>query len=178
MTSKVVSYKDLFSEYISAIDLQESKLVEQLHEEIGSDLMALKLKLSASDMIDEMKSDIDEKINALLLKIKDLTNQFYPTSLDELGLIGALKTYVRKCDQKHGVQVNLLDNNKSELCLSIDHQRQLYYIVEEILVKIIDNSVENTISLSIIQFDNDTELSISDKKYYSSDNPNERKLSE
>lgn len=164
MTSKVVSYKKLFSEFISASDLLESKIVEQLHEEIGSDLMALKLKLSASDLMEEVKNDVDDKINCLLMKIKELSNQFYPAALDELGLKGALRACVRKCNHFSNVTVNFKEVEKADLSMPIETQRQLYYITEEILLKIIDQSKDNAIEIEMNEFERDFELKIADKE--------------
>lgn len=149
MTSKVVSYKDLFAEFISASDLFESKIVEQLHEEIGSDLMALKLKLSASNLKDNVKGEFDESINGLLIKIKNLTNQFYPVALDELGLLAGLRSCVRRFNRFTNVSVELIEKFEPRLCLPLEGQRQLYYIIEELLIKIIDNSSENSIFVTV-----------------------------
>lgn len=162
MTSKVVSYKDLFAEFISASDLLESQLVEQLHEEIGSDLMALKLKLSASELIDDVKVDLDEKISGLLGKIKNLANQFYPSALDELGLISALRSCVRRLNHFSNVTVEFNENNTSSAGIHLDRQRQLYYIVEEVLIKVIEESNENKIMLTMTKTDEFFNISITD----------------
>lgn len=162
MTSKVVSYKDLFAEFISASDLLESKIVEQLHEEIGSDLMALKLKISASELIEEVKSEFDQNINGLLKKIKNLSNQFYPSALDELGLLGALRSSARSFDKFSKVSIRLAENNIDILRISIDRQRQLYYIIEEILIKVIDDSNKNIIQIKLNESNENFVVAITD----------------
>ena len=149
MTSKVVSYKELFAEFISASDLFESKIVEQLHEEIGSDLMALKLKLSASNLTEKIKGEVDENINGLLLKIKNLSNQFYPVALDELGLLAALRSCVRRFNRFTNITVQLVEKFEPCLEMPLEGQRQLYYIIEELLIKIIEDSDQNSIFITV-----------------------------
>jgi PAS domain S-box-containing protein len=102
------------------VEVQEQErrsLARELHDEIGSTLTSLKMKLAlssgqlASSQLtpEEHRAELDqiqEQMNLLLQRVRDLSLDLRPALLDDLGLMPALIAFIERYQHQTGIHVN------------------------------------------------------------------------
>lgn len=139
---------------LSTLEAQEQTLsfvASELHDDIGVMLSSVKLFLSKvprhteeSQLIDQTKDLLDECIQ----KIRGLSQQLHPTTLQHLGLSTAIESM---CDiiRKAGAVHCNFKNSDSNIRLPENMELALYRVVQELLNNILKHSNAGNIEIEI-----------------------------
>jgi PAS domain S-box-containing protein len=136
---KTMRDKEMLQILVRAQEDERTRIARDLHDELGQQLTALRLKLDAlrkmcdveelCDMIDETQliaRSIDNGVDFLAWELR-------PASLDDLGLIAALANYVREWSHHSGVTAELLASSLKKTRFTPEVETNLYRIVQEAL---------------------------------------------
>lgn len=132
-------YKKLYLKSILQADVRDNRISEILHEEIGSELMAIKLKLSESTIVHDDRIEMENLLNKLLSKIKVLSDSICPSALIELGVGKALQQKCRKLNELGPINVAFYGFGTDRDNLDLEKQTGLYHASNEI----IDNCIKH-----------------------------------
>lgn len=139
---------------LSTLEAQEQTLsfvASELHDDIGVMLSSVKLFLSKvprhteeSQLIDQTKDLLDECIQ----KIRGLSQQLHPTTLQHLGLSTAIESM---CDiiRKTGAVNCNFKNNDNTPRLPENMELALYRVVQELLNNVLKHSNAGSIDIEI-----------------------------
>ena len=107
--------RELLGKVITAQEEERKRVARELHDETGQALTALIMSLAAVE--DILPSDLPE-VKRRLAELKSLTNRtledirklmfdLRPTVLDDLGLIPALRWYIKSCSARSGIDIDM-----------------------------------------------------------------------
>lgn len=144
------SYRELYLETLEKVDLRECEVAEILHEEIGSELMAIRMMVKQALMDEQQKRVINEEINNVLNKLKVLSNQMNPLILSELGISEAIRKKCKLMNEEHGVVIRYTEDGDQENPLSRKIQSGLYKAVSEVIHFIIESGQPSKIFVNAL----------------------------
>ncbi len=146
----------LLKKVISAQEDERRRISRELHDEIGQALtaMAVQLKVlekefacstTAVTRIEAIRSLTEETIEEL----RRLSAQLRPASLDDLGLITALKDFVRKFGAHFNLEVDLYTRGFENLELADAVKIAVYRIIQEALTNVARHAQANNVSVIV-----------------------------
>ncbi|MBE3145419.1 MAG: PAS domain S-box protein [Planctomycetes bacterium] len=135
----------LSKEIFSVQEEERTRISREIHDEIGQALTAISLnveKLKTNGKPSEVKRKI-QSIQSLVEKtsdfIHDLARQIHPSMLEDLGLLPALRSFVRDFQKNTELRVNLKFSASVERA-SVEQKTVLYRIVQESLTNVLKHS--------------------------------------
>jgi len=138
-TEKAVRDKEILQRIVTAQEDERKRIARDLHDELGQQLTALRLKLDAGrkmckdenlcDKIDEMQliaKSVDNGVNFLAWELR-------PPALDDLGLVAAIGNYVKQWSSHSGIAAELLASSLKKVRLAPEVEINFFRIVQEAL---------------------------------------------
>jgi signal transduction histidine kinase len=149
LTSRYTRIKELQSASVKIFDAHEEerkRLARELHDGIGTSLLATKMKLQlleaqAKDNIPIDKRAFPELISEINLSIEELREvsmDLRPSFLENTELVEAIKWHARKVRERSAVEVNVLAGDIGQISLKI--KENFYRIFQEALNNAVKHS--------------------------------------
>jgi len=149
LTSRYTRIKELQSASVKIFDAHEEerkRLARELHDGIGTSLLATKMKLQmleaqAKDNMPMDKQAFPELISEINLSIEELravSMDLRPSFLENTELVEAIKWHARKVRERSGVEVNVLAGDIGQISLKI--KEHFYRIFQEALNNAVKHS--------------------------------------
>ncbi len=125
------------------VEVQEKErrhIARELHDEIGQELTALRLKLEMGERLsgEEARASIDEAqrlVEELMRRVRSFSLDLRPAILDDLGLLAALLGHFERYEAQTGVRVDFRQNG-IEGRFSSQVETAAYRIVQEALTNV------------------------------------------
>jgi two-component system CheB/CheR fusion protein len=158
----------LLNQLVRAQEAERRRLARDLHDQLGQQLTALRLKL------ENMKGEVEaEKVEAEvedLLGIMDqldsdvdyLAWELRPVALDDLGLSEALRVYVRRWSEHFNIDAEYLTSGFETQRLSFEIENNLYRIAQEALNNIAKHAAALRVNVLLDRRDPNVILIIED----------------
>jgi PAS domain S-box-containing protein len=131
---------ELLQRIVTAQEEERRRISRDLHDHLGQQLTALRLKLSAlSSAAGEVPAmavqvrRLQEIADSLDREISFLSSELRPTVLDDLGLEEALRAYTSEWSEHFGVGLDFHSNFGTELRVASQIETHLYRIAQEAL---------------------------------------------
>jgi len=134
----------LSSRLIDAQEQERKRIAQELHDEMGQALTAMSINLSAINKqlgaaLDpetaERLAETDTLITRTLEQMRELALDLRPSMLDDLGLLPALRWYVKRYENRTGILVGL-EAVGLELRLPEHIETAMYRVVQEALTNV------------------------------------------
>ncbi len=118
-------------------DQERQKLSGDLHDEVGADLVVLKLyvEMIASELARGRRTPLGPKLEEALAliahaieSVRRLTLDLGPAFLDTLGFIPVLRNFVRQYSRRTGIKVTLVEPD-STVSMPPGHEAALYRVL-------------------------------------------------
>jgi PAS domain S-box-containing protein len=148
--------QDLFSHQEIALENERSKVEHDIHAALGSNLVGLKVELSAlRKQLPAELSNCHEKcavmsahLDTLLQATINITNQIRSSTLDHFGLLAAIAEKFKDFRQQTGIQCDL---KMPENTLEMDkyHEIMVFRILQEALANIALHAKATQVSLNV-----------------------------
>lgn len=147
------------------IDVQEAErrhLARELHDEIGQQLTLLKMSLLAESRDSSAKLlPAIEQVDALTSQVRSLSLDLRPSMLDDLGLVAALRWYVKRTQEVTGLEFDA-DLPESFPRLSPDLETAFFRVAQESINNAVKHSQAHCVSIGLGYSDARATLSVSD----------------
>ncbi|MGO8919957.1 MAG: ATP-binding protein [Stellaceae bacterium] len=138
------------------VDVQEHerlRIARELHDQMGQDLIGLSLGLKRLEAAVQ-----DDSGRATLQWLQSLTVQIgqnvhraawelRPTSLDDVGLVRALQTYVADWGERFGIRVDFHAGDHESSQFPADVETTAYRVVQEALTNVLKHAAASLVSL-------------------------------
>lgn len=130
----------VFQKALEKKDEENKSLVEVFHEEIGAELMALKLKLAQHEISKDLKEYFGQSISTIVQKIKKSSNELFPMALEQIGLEEAVRVRTRKFSEDNNINIEVLKICQDKIKLSAKKATAIFFMFEEIMKNCISHS--------------------------------------
>jgi signal transduction histidine kinase len=146
-------------------DMERQRLSRELHDGLGQELIAMKLKLEGIDdktsdyrkSVQEVKQLVDETVE----NVRRISNDLMPAILDEFGLATAIRYLCESVPQKTGLDIRFNSSGNNQ----VQDKRikmYLYRISQEAITNIIKHSGAKLAEISMSQQAESVSLHITD----------------
>lgn len=159
--------KNLSRLVLQAHEEERKRVSRELHDGIGQSLYSILMTLNVASSeisaskqtqcLDEAKKMTSNAMN----EVKDIAHSLRPSSLDDLGFLPALNTYVSQFKKTHNIGVNLNVVGDQER-LDSEVETALYRICQESLTNVAKYAQASIIKLTIHNGDQETVLTVQD----------------
>jgi signal transduction histidine kinase len=146
------------SAYVTQVyEIERRKLAHDLHDEIGHDLMLLKLYLEVllKDLNNMEREEIKPKVEQTLSVVQHaidaarrLVLDLGPPIFDELGFIAAIRSYARQFGQRTGLEVNFRAGPLPEE-IPMSHQVALYRVMQGALGNVFKHAQATHVTVTL-----------------------------
>ncbi len=132
--------KRILQKIVKTQEDERKRIARDLHDELGQQLVALRLKLEQVRKL----CDNDEELGARIDDVQTMARQIdhgldflawelRPSVLDDLGLFAALQKYVKEWSQHSGTSADFITSSKKAMRLLPEAETNLYRIAQEAL---------------------------------------------
>lgn len=156
------------SQQLMHVQEQERRqLAQDLHDEIGQALTALKMNLQTMERVLDTSgvaiplSDSVAIIDKLLEHVRNVSLDLRPSLLDDLGLVPAVRWYVARQAERAGITAEV-DADQSRVCLSPDMAVAGFRVVQEAVTNVLRHAKATRLHVSLRQSDRELELAVED----------------
>jgi signal transduction histidine kinase len=130
----------------AAHEKERKRLARELHDGIGTSLLATKLKLQMLEAQAKDDKPLDKQafpeliseINNSIEELRAVSMDIRPSFLENTGLIEAIKWHARKVKERSGIEINISSGYIGEISLKI--KENLYRIFQEALNNAVKHS--------------------------------------
>jgi two-component system NarL family sensor kinase len=159
--------KKVFNLHSKLLKLQENerqKIARELHDSVGQTILAAKLNFNAFNK-EPIKMQECFKVGLSLIdkasqELREIYTTLYPSSLRELGLVSAIKSFLKDFNGANGYKLTTTIQLKSKL--REEMQIHLFRITQEICTNIFKHADASEIILLIEEKKNLIHFSIAD----------------
>ena len=144
----------LLEKTISAQEAERKRIARELHDQTSQSLTSLMvgLKMAEAQAPDEMRKSI-VKLRQLssqtLEEVHNLAIELRPASLDDLGLVAALRQYANEYSKIFGIDVDFQAIGLESRRLAPEVEIALYRIVQEALTNVSKHAEAKAVSVLI-----------------------------
>jgi len=159
----------ILTQLVSAQEAERSRVARELHDQLGQQLTALRLKLESLKGGAGKREQLEADVNQLL----DLTSQLdsdvdflawqlRPVALDDLGLADALRVYVRQWSDHVNIATEFHTVGLEEERPSPEVENNLYRIAQEALNNVAKHSGASRVDVLLERRDSHAVLIVED----------------
>lgn len=141
--------KSLTYSIIKAKEVEQRRIAQELHDEIGSQLTTLKMKLTSVLEPTEDAGFIQETLRTTIQSVRRISNELLPSVLAEFGLIHALKNLITTINKLGTIDANY-HSDLEEMHLSSEKELNTYRIVQEVVNNILKYAEAQKINIDVI----------------------------
>lgn len=144
----------LLGQLVDAQENERRRIARELHDQLGQQVTALRLKLSSLKMMDALHATARDEIGTLEgiteqidADLDFLVWELRPTTLDDLGLAEALTDYVATWSKYFGLPVQLHTRGMQRERLAGDIEIMLYRVAQEALNNVVKHAAAKRVEL-------------------------------
>jgi two-component system CheB/CheR fusion protein len=161
--------KEMLQKLVSAQEDERKRIARDLHDQLGQQMTALRLKLETTRKLCEDHEEICRKIDEIQLIARDIDSdvdflawELRPAALDDLGLSVSLKRYVKEWAQHSGVVAEFHSSGIEQIRLLPEVETNFYRIAQEAFNNIWKHAKANHASALLEKRQNSIVLIIED----------------
>ncbi len=155
------------AQILQAQEEERKRIARELHDETGQALSSLLITLAMIENVmteEPQRAQMAEARNVahgVLRAIRNMSIDLRPSALDDLGLIPALRQYIREYQQKTGVSVELAAHGVKDR-YSSEIETALYRIVQEALTNVMKHAHATKVAVIFKEEQNTANITIQD----------------
>jgi signal transduction histidine kinase len=152
-------------------DQERRSISRDLHDEVGHDLIVLKLYLEmiGRDILErrdgKLRRRLDEAIELVckaIDRVRQLSFDLGPAISNELGFASALRLYVRQFAKRTGIRVRLRTSGLDGAGLPSTHEMTLYRVMQGALSNVGRHSMATSVEISLARRKDRVQMTITD----------------
>lgn len=156
--------RELVSATISSREEEQRRIAQELHDDVGSTITAIKFSVSSLPIEENSKAILSESLNLAISKVRRLSNELLPSILEELGLLPAVNNLVKGLkEQIPTIEFSIsMVKDEQSVRQNRDVNLALYRVTQELLNNIIKYANSTEIQVVIIQNITGVQIEITD----------------
>jgi signal transduction histidine kinase len=141
----------------TAQEEERRRIARELHDGVGPALASLNIRLRTARRLLERDhhpavDEIEELAELAQTNIQDIRRLIYdlrPAALDELGLVPALREYLARCQQEHGLIIQFTAGEGERLPASVE--TALFRITQEALNNVVRHAQAQRVDVALMR---------------------------
>jgi len=154
--------KVLVNAVLTAKEMEQKRIAQELHDEIGSSVNAVRMSLIGMTIDDETKKKLNTELTDISKNVRRISNELMPSVLDELGFHQALVHLVKKYQESSQIEFEILTNLEDPYPLDKKVELSLYRILQELMNNIVKYSKATNVILTIHHNSKEIEINLVD----------------
>jgi signal transduction histidine kinase len=159
-------YRTLSRRLLQQQEQERASLARELHDQLGQSLVAiaLNLELMKGDLSPASKARVPESMRAIekmIEQVRTLAFELRPASLDEFGLVGALRIIVVRHGERSGSRASFTAT-PIEMRAPVEIETACFRIAQEALSNITRHSRARHVDVTLVAQDDTLVLTIKD----------------
>jgi PAS domain S-box-containing protein len=163
--------RHLSSKLILAQEAERKRIADEIHEDVAQHIVAIKYQMEASkvELSEETPANPEKLFDPLIAsaqemvgKIREITSELRPRSVDELGLIPAISSLCRSLRKLNPHILLEEEITAEEKDIQPSLRISIYRIVQESLMNAFRHSSATLVRVSLGKKDNRIELAVED----------------
>ena len=155
--------KQLLQASIDGQEIERKRIAENLHDDLGPMLSALKLQINSGSLEEGTIEDINQTLNQTVNSLRDISHRMSPAVLQELGLAKALKHTFQKIGKYSDITFHYSWSDDIEAFLPYKYQINIYRVIREALNNILKHSEASVVEIrGQLMDDSKIEITIAD----------------
>ena len=158
--SREISQKEqmrnqLLAQVLAAQEDERKRIARELHDETSQTLTSLMVELKAAEKagnLEEIKprlAELRSLVHATLNGVHSMAMELRPNTLDDLGLVAALRKYAADFQAKNGIQVDLQVGEAARRRFPPDVETAAYRITQEALANVVRHAAARNVSIVV-----------------------------
>lgn len=148
---KLEEQKKLLQAEIAAQENERARIARDLHDEVGAQLSAIKLHVTAAQMGSSDSSERNTLVASMLdeavQKLRSIAQNLLPQNLEKFGLISAIEYHCRQLENTGVFEIQFQHHLNQRL--QLEKELLLYRIVQELLNNTVKHSRASLVVLSL-----------------------------
>jgi two-component system, NarL family, sensor kinase len=140
----------------NAIENERKRIAQDIHDELGAILSAIKLKISSIDTVSETDTNSLNQslshLNEIIKRVRHISNHLMPAILTHEGPVSAIQDYVNRYLTGTGLDISVLPYRMPEL--SHNQQIHIFRILQEIIHNTIKHARAQELKIQLLTIKN------------------------
>ncbi len=170
LQAQIEERKRLEAEMARAVEREQLRLGQELHDGLGQQLAGISYMMSALQTklntvlapVAREAEKVERLIQESVEQVRHLAKGFYPVELERHGLLFALEEIARTTEQIFGVRCVLQSDESTDVDRKDASAIQLFRIAQEAVHNAVKHAEAKQISIRLAAVDGDTVLSVMD----------------
>ena len=134
----IIFEKEILLKDIQLLETERSRIAADLHDELGSLISAIKINLECIQSINNpddntIMQKVGSYIDTTMQKIREISNNLMPQSLEQNGILIAVKEFIEMIDTKNKFSILYKCDIANDVIIEPNKQIHIYRIVQEII---------------------------------------------
>jgi len=141
--------KALLDAVLTTKEIEQKRIAQELHDEIGSSVNAVKMSLISMDIAADVKKKLSDELLQISKNVRRISNELMPSVLDELGFHQALVHLVKKFQAASTINFEVHTELEEPYPLEKTVELSLYRVLQELMNNISKYSMAKNVILTI-----------------------------
>lgn len=161
LEESLISERKIASAILTTQEQERKRIAEDLHDELGSSLAALKLRLQKSKLPEGQMYEILNVVDKASAGARNISHNLMPPEFEKTSLSILLANYYNRLITESGIIFNFHISGERK-CFSKEEELIIYRIVMELTGNILKHSGATEATIQFIYFDKHLEIMVED----------------
>lgn len=161
LQESLISERKITSAILKTQEQERQRIAEDLHDELGSSLAALKLRLQKTGLEQEALDDIIKVIDKASADTRNISHNLMPPEFANTSLSNLLSNYYKRLNSESNIDFHFhISGDKQHL--SKEDELVIYRIVMELTGNILKHANADQATIQLVYYDNHLEIMAED----------------
>jgi signal transduction histidine kinase len=161
LEESLISERKITSAILKTQEQERKRIAEYLHDELGSSLAALKLRLQKSSLLNEEMNDILNVVDKASVDTRNISHNLMPPEFEKTSLNSLLSNYYSKLNNESSTHFNFHSSGEDHK-FSKEDELVIYRIIMELTQNVLKHSDATEATIQLIYYDNQLEIMTED----------------
>lgn len=141
--------KELINAVLTTKEMEQKRIAQELHDEIGSSINAVKMSLISMNIPSDSKKILTDELFQISKNVKRISNELMPSVLEELGFHQALIHLIKKFQDSSTIHFEIHSELDNPFPLDKSVELSLYRVLQELINNICKYSQATEVVLTV-----------------------------